>query len=262
MWVLAVICMVLLCMAATAVTRCSAGTIHEAAASGDVDAVKRMLNKDCMLLGERDFGGKTPLITAAMYGQKQVLEYLLSRGADVAARDNDGRTALFWAAENGEASIVQLLVEKGASVKDSDLLGWTPLHAAAMMGQTDMVPLLTQKYAQVNVRDIRGRTPLDLAQTFERHDTEKMLRRHGARGFSPAALPMLAAGAFVFIIGYIWLVVVAFMTSVWWGLACTFMIFTAPFFVVFNAGSGWRPFAVMVAGTALMVWGFCSMGLF
>jgi len=257
-----VLCLVLWCAEAGTVSRCEAKTIHEAAAEGDVAAVTRILDKDCMSLNQRDFGGQTPLITAAMYGQKQMVEFLLSRGADVTARDNIGRSAVFWAAQNGEASIVQLLVERGASVKDRDLLGWTPLHGAAMLGKTDMVPLLTQKYAEVNARDFRGRTPVDLAQAYDRPDTVKMLRKHGAIGFSPAALPMVAAGVFIFMIGFIWIVVAAFMTNVWWGLACTFLPAAPLVYVVFNADKGWRPFLVMLAGVAVLALGVRAIGLF
>jgi len=258
----ALLCLALLMMTACRTAQCSAGSIHDAAAEGDLATVKSILNKNCMALNQRDFGGSTPLIMASMHGQKQVVDYLLSKGADVNARDNNGRTAIFWAAQNGEAAIVQLLIQKGASAKDRDLLGWTPLHGAAMLGQTDMVPLLTEKYADVNARDFRGRTPVDLAQTYERRDTEKMLRKHGARALSPAALPLLAAGAFIFMIGYIWIVVAAFITNVWWGIVCIFFPVATPLYVIFNVNSGWRPFVVILAGTALIIWGFFSLGLF
>jgi len=260
--IFAVFCLVVWFAAAATMSQCEARTIHEAAAAGDLAAVRRILAKDCMALNQRDFGGQTPLITAAMHGQKQVVEFLMSRGADVTARDNNGRSALFWAAQNGETSIVQLLLEKGAPVNDRDLLGWTPLHGAAMLGKTDIVTLLAQKQAEVNARDFRGRTPVDLAQAFDRQDTVKMLHRHGAVVLSSTALITVAAGVFIFMTGFIWIVVVAFMTNVWWGLACTFFPAVPLFFILFNADKGWKPFMVMLAGLAVMAMGVHATGLF
>lgn len=59
--------------------------IHEAAARGDVDAL-RILLIDPTLLNAKDEFGYTPLHVATDRQRKQAVEYLVSQGADKAAR--------------------------------------------------------------------------------------------------------------------------------------------------------------------------------
>ena len=68
------------------------------------------------LIDERDAGGNTPLMRAALDGQTQTVEALLSRGANVNARNHEGRTALMFAVINLHTSTVQTLLRFGADV--------------------------------------------------------------------------------------------------------------------------------------------------
>ena len=42
-----------------------------------------------------------------------VVQLLLERGADVAAKDHGEKTVLHWVAKNGHEAVMQLLQEKG-----------------------------------------------------------------------------------------------------------------------------------------------------
>ena len=69
----------------------------EAARSGDLDTVKRLCNTanvNC-----RDFEGRqsTPLHFAAGYNRVEVVEYLLTMGADVQAKDKVSSYKMFLA---------------------------------------------------------------------------------------------------------------------------------------------------------------------
>lgn len=59
-------------------------------------------------------GGRKPLHIAADFGQDDVLEYLISKGADVNSPDIHGITPLLSACYEGHASCVKLLLDKGA----------------------------------------------------------------------------------------------------------------------------------------------------
>ncbi|MHC9540601.1 MAG: ankyrin repeat domain-containing protein [Vulcanimicrobiota bacterium] len=211
-----------------------AGEIHTIAASGDILAMKELLNSKNVRIDEREPGGMTPLIIASMHGRKNMAAYLLSRGADVSIHDICGRSALFWAARYGAPDVVRLLVENRAVVNDPDELGWTPLHAAAMMRNNEAVSLLIAKKAYVFSRDINGKTPLELAQYFEWHDTAKILRRYGVKEPSPVMTVISLGGLAIFLAGYGWILAMAFILNVWWGLACIFMPCVAPFFCSYN----------------------------
>jgi hypothetical protein len=57
--------------------------IHGAARSGNLARVKKYLAVDPKLISLRDGAGRTPLTAATIGGQKEVVEFLLSQGADV-----------------------------------------------------------------------------------------------------------------------------------------------------------------------------------
>ena len=51
-------------------------------------------------------------------GNKEIVELLLAKGADVHVKTNDGRTVLHRAVEKGNKEIVQLLLANGADVNE------------------------------------------------------------------------------------------------------------------------------------------------
>jgi len=54
------------------------------------------------------------LFLAAYNGNKEIVEILISGGADVNVKNNDGKTPLTIAGEEGYTEIVNLLLENGA----------------------------------------------------------------------------------------------------------------------------------------------------
>jgi len=71
-----------------------ASEIHAEAEDGNLDKVKSIVDKDPSSLHAKDKDGCTPLHLAAQEDQYEVVEFLLSCGADPQAKDNDGETPL------------------------------------------------------------------------------------------------------------------------------------------------------------------------
>ena len=65
-----------------------AGPIHEAARDGDLTRVKQLIGEDPKLVHAEDDHHFTPLHWAAANGHKDVMKFLLDRGADANARTN------------------------------------------------------------------------------------------------------------------------------------------------------------------------------
>ena len=65
--------------------------IHEAADTGNIEAVKQRL-ADGTDVNVKDKHGGTPLHRAAYRGHKEVVELLIAKGAEVNAKDRDGYT--------------------------------------------------------------------------------------------------------------------------------------------------------------------------
>jgi ankyrin repeat protein len=60
------------------------------------------------------FWGWTPLHSAAEEGHKDLVELLITKGANVNAKDEDGVTPLQYAKIEGHTGIVELLRKHGA----------------------------------------------------------------------------------------------------------------------------------------------------
>lgn len=96
-------------------------------------------------------GGETVLMTASRTGKPGPVDALLAKGAIVDAKERRGQTALMWAAAEGHAEVVQLLLKAGADLRatlpDS---GFTPLLFAAREGRAEVVRVLLEAGADLN----------------------------------------------------------------------------------------------------------------
>jgi hypothetical protein len=108
--------------------------------------------------------GRTDLHDAAFYGDVERVKKLLEKGANPNIQSENGWTPLHMAAYKGNVNVVRLLLEHGADPNIQDGNGSTPLHIAAIWGYVDVVELLLEYGADPTVKDRRGKTPLDLAR--------------------------------------------------------------------------------------------------
>ncbi|XP_026976537.1 60 kDa lysophospholipase [Sagmatias obliquidens] len=91
-----------------------------AAHAGDLEALQVLaeLGSDLSL---EDFGGQTPLHSAARGGQAGVVTMLLQRGLDVNARDKDGLSPLLLAVRGRHQGVIGLLRGAGACLSPQEL---------------------------------------------------------------------------------------------------------------------------------------------
>uniref|UniRef100_A0A8C7QB63 Myotrophin n=1 Tax=Oncorhynchus mykiss TaxID=8022 RepID=A0A8C7QB63_ONCMY len=78
--------------------------------NGDLDEVKTLMKDEDV--NRTLEGGRKPLHYAADCGQAEMLEFLLSKGADVNAPDKHGITPLLSATYEGHLTCVKILLEK------------------------------------------------------------------------------------------------------------------------------------------------------
>ena len=145
----------------------------DAAKEGNIEAVKQHLANGADVNAKDD--GWTPLHNAAGYSTKEMVELLISNGANVNAKNEDGWTPLHDAATK---EVAELLIDKGADMEAKDKDDWTPLHKAAFGGHKEMVELLIAEGADVNAKGEDEWTPLNLTHDPETID---LLRKHGGK---------------------------------------------------------------------------------
>jgi ankyrin repeat protein len=83
--------------------------LHNASFFGNTLIAKYLIEELYYNIDTKDYKGQTALITAVIKNYQDILEYLLSKGADKTIKDNDGKTALDYAIESGKDDFAALL---------------------------------------------------------------------------------------------------------------------------------------------------------
>jgi hypothetical protein len=130
------------------------------------------------------------LFKAAEDGKADVIQALISQGADVNARNGKEATPLHYAAMNGHLSAVMTLLGANADVHAHATKGprLTPLHLAAGGGHSDVInALLDRDATQVTVGDVEGDTPLHYAALGAQNIAVKTLLARNANPIGKSA---------------------------------------------------------------------------
>jgi uncharacterized protein len=123
---------------------------------------------------------RPPIIDAAKRGDRQALQALIEKHADVTASDPDGSTALHWASYRDDVESADLLIRAGARVNAANDLGATPLWTAAQNGSDAMVRRLLAAGADPNLALLAGETPLMVASRAGKPAVVEQLIAKGA----------------------------------------------------------------------------------
>ena len=123
----------------------------------------------------------TPLTLACQGGHTELVQLLVSRGAELEHRDKKGFTPLILAATGGHAEISEILLDAGAQIEaQSDRTKDTPLSLACSGGKKEVVELLLSRGAKKEHRNVSDYTPLSLAASGGYIDIIKILLDAGA----------------------------------------------------------------------------------
>ncbi|XP_067658335.1 serine/threonine-protein phosphatase 6 regulatory ankyrin repeat subunit A-like [Haliotis asinina] len=189
--------------------------LHVACIGGHVEMVKHALSKKVADINSRGQYGRTPVMTAAEMGHRDMFDLLVREGSDVSlvddyrnnilhvacigghvdmvkytlskkvadinSRGHYGRTPVMMAAEKGQRDVFDLLVRERVDVSLVDENRNNILHVACIGGHVDMVKYaLSKKVADINSRGHYGRTPVMMTARFGHRDMFDLLVREGA----------------------------------------------------------------------------------
>jgi ankyrin repeat protein/L-ascorbate metabolism protein UlaG (beta-lactamase superfamily) len=169
--------------------------LHYAAAGGYREVAEAILAAGASIDEPGQFG-RTPVLIASMNGHLAMVDFLITKRANIFIKDVNGSAPLSVAISNGNSGLVEsivrhtllgdlgetgkravlhqvalggleILVEKmiarGIDVSSQNDEGGTLLHSAVRGGLLGTTTMLLERGFQVNARDSLGRTPLHYA---------------------------------------------------------------------------------------------------
>eukprot|EP00111_Clytia_hemisphaerica_P024707 TCONS_00072807-protein len=169
--------------------------LQYAAVSGNVDALRILLNHFKENIEHADPSGVTALHSTCLKGEVECALLLIQNGAKVFQTDNKKMNAIHYAAKSDSRQIldplIQLLEHDNNALINGESLsvllnianinGETPLHLAILEENLEACKILIAKGADVNLAKLRGLTPLHLACVKDSVEIVKLLVREGAR---------------------------------------------------------------------------------
>jgi len=149
------------------------------ARTGNLEAARLLMEFGARIDARETFGGQTALMWASARRHPEMMEFLISKGADINARgtdrnyqrhvtaegrpknlDSGGFSPLLYAARENCMACVKVLLDHRADIDLPDPDGVTPLHLAIMNANWDLAKQLILAGADVNQWDIFGEAPL------------------------------------------------------------------------------------------------------
>lgn len=118
---------------------------------------------------KRELVQTIPLCVAAARGHREIVEMLLSYGANIHACNLDWSSPLHMATFHGHVNIVRFLLQRNVNLNNSDQHGNTVLHLAATRNNFEAAVLFLDYNIDANIRNNTGQTALDIARLMNHH---------------------------------------------------------------------------------------------
>jgi len=161
--------------------------LFTAVREGNLEQVRQVLEEHPSWLETKDLGGDTPLAEAVIHGRKEVVQFLLGKGAlpdhppDRWVETTRVIAPLLYAAYYGRVDIGRVLLEHGANVNAEGFSHRdSALQVASGRGHLAFAEMLIQHGADVNERNDVGETALIDASGQGHLAVVRLLLAHGA----------------------------------------------------------------------------------
>jgi cytohesin len=154
--------------------------VKSAALTGDVATLRQLVatHGGPAIRLDGDPAELTTLHWAAASGSVEAVRFLLGPavGADPRAARNNNFTPLHSAAMQGHAAACAVLLAAGAGVNaQTDPQGYAPLHSAAFAGHVEAIRVLLANGADRTLVNYRGERPADTARRTGRAEAVRVL---------------------------------------------------------------------------------------
>jgi len=160
--------------------------LYVAYEKGNKALIKLLVDKGADVNIKDKFFGNTLLhefCKGARSDAKEMITFLLAKGADINSTNKTGDTPLCIAYDCSKKEILVLLIEKGADLNKKDKWGNALLHKLVESSKADakeMIIFLLNKGADINSTNDAGDTPLNVAYDNDKKELFTLLIEKGA----------------------------------------------------------------------------------
>lgn len=156
---------------------------------GNLEQVKKLVEMGAVVVNKNNIGiqvdsfeddDQVPLLKAVQMGHLNIVEYLLSKGADPHQRGNR-YSPLHSAVIYNHFEIASKILTYGASPNTyTSHFKYSPLLEACLNKNYAMVELLLKHNADPNYINARNDTPLSISKVFNQPQIAQLLKQYGA----------------------------------------------------------------------------------
>ena len=161
-----------------------ADPLVKAAFKNDLDGVKQLVFVSADINAIDSQANANAMDYAVEHGNREMVQVLLSAGADVNARNRDARTSLMYLGDHASTDLVRDLLSAGGDVNARDDYGETPLMKAAASLSFPVLKELIDAGARIDAKDNHGGTVL---MSAAENEDVRMLRLLIGAGIDPNA---------------------------------------------------------------------------
>lgn len=107
--------------------------------------------------------GMLPIHLAIQNGDKEIIKFLLESKADINATNQDGMSPIHLAVQKSDKEILEFLLEEKANINAPNKDGMSPLHLTVENRDKKLMKVLIEKNADVDAKNSKGKTPISMA---------------------------------------------------------------------------------------------------
>ena len=127
-------------------------SIWQAAITGNTSVIEQHIHAGTDLNMREDFGGSTPLMLAAIFGQLDTAQLLIHANAHLDSQNHSGDSALHLASFFCRPKIVELLLKSGADPNNVNKHGLTPLAATSIEMNAELGAIYQHVYVSLGLK--------------------------------------------------------------------------------------------------------------
>jgi len=137
--------------------------IHRVVSEGNIKKVESLLNDNPLLVNREDGRGRTPIFTAIIQRNPEMVKLLIDKGALVRVGDSNLRAPIHFAGFMNDMSMMALLLENGAVIDTRAIGAATPLIHSSLFDRYELSRFLIEHGADINIQCNSLTTPLYFA---------------------------------------------------------------------------------------------------